>query len=137
MGVHNSSVSGPAPITALIRLFSPSASSSGRFPWQRVQMPNVEMQLVDFVVPACLNDREPEPRCKARFEIPCLLRLLPAAGAVAGRGLHPLEKRRLVTAHVESGHSAQRQMSLKTGTRAGPFLVRMFAGLFQWDCNLK
>jgi len=31
---------------------------------------------------------------------PCLLRLLPA-GAVAGRGLHPLEKRRLVTAHVE------------------------------------
>src|SRR5271167_634045 len=37
---------------------------------------------------------------------PCLPRLLPA-GAVAGRGLHPLEKRRLVTAHVESGHSHQ------------------------------
>jgi hypothetical protein len=35
---------------------------------------------------------------------PCLLRSLPA-GAVAGWGLHPLEKRRLVTAHVESGHS--------------------------------
>src|SRR6202030_1162562 len=35
---------------------------------------------------------------------PCLPRLLPA-GAVAGRGLHPLEKRRLVTAHVESRHS--------------------------------
>jgi single-strand DNA-binding protein len=34
---------------------------------------------------------------------PCLPRLLPA-GAVAGRGLHPLEKRRLVTAHAESGH---------------------------------
>src|SRR5216683_2588345 len=33
---------------------------------------------------------------------PCLPRLLPA-GAVAGRGLHPLEKRRLVTAHVERG----------------------------------
>src|SRR6202011_5983778 len=33
---------------------------------------------------------------------PCLPRLLPA-GAVAGRGLHPLEKRRLVTAHVDSG----------------------------------
>src|SRR5215472_11802300 len=32
---------------------------------------------------------------------PCLPRLLPA-GAVAGRGLHPLDKRRLVTAHVES-----------------------------------
>src|SRR6516164_3167672 len=30
----------------------------------------------------------------------CLPRLLPA-GAVAGRGLHPLDKRRLVTAHVE------------------------------------
>src|SRR5256886_6034522 len=34
---------------------------------------------------------------------PCLPRLLPA-GAVAGRGLHPLEKRRLVTAHADSGH---------------------------------
>src|ERR1700675_2406501 len=33
---------------------------------------------------------------------PCLPRLLPA-GAVAGRGLHPLEKRRLVTAHAEAG----------------------------------
>src|SRR5262244_2476326 len=37
---------------------------------------------------------------------PCLPRLLPA-GAVAGRGLHPLDKRRLVTAHVESRHSHQ------------------------------
>src|SRR5712671_5389990 len=35
---------------------------------------------------------------------PCLPRLLPA-GAVAGRGLHPLDKRRLVTAHVDSSHS--------------------------------
>ena len=35
---------------------------------------------------------------------PCLPRLLPA-GAVAGWALHPLEKRRLVTAHVERGHS--------------------------------
>src|SRR5215472_11215189 len=32
---------------------------------------------------------------------PCLPRLLPA-GAVAGWALHPLKKRRLVTAHVES-----------------------------------
>src|SRR5262249_4414575 len=32
---------------------------------------------------------------------PCLPRLLPA-GAIAGWGLHPLEKRRLVTAHAES-----------------------------------
>ena len=35
---------------------------------------------------------------------PCLPRLLPA-GAIAGWALHPLEKRRLVTAHVGSGHS--------------------------------
>jgi hypothetical protein len=28
----------------------------------------VEMQLVDFVSPARLNDREPEPRREARFE---------------------------------------------------------------------
>src|SRR5215472_3436839 len=34
---------------------------------------------------------------------PCLPRLLPA-GAIAGWALHPLEKRRLVTAHVVSGH---------------------------------
>jgi hypothetical protein len=33
---------------------------------------------------------------------PCLPRLLPA-GAIAGRGLHPLEKRRLVTAHMGNG----------------------------------
>src|SRR5712692_6481798 len=33
---------------------------------------------------------------------PCLPRLLPA-GAIAGRGLHPLEKRRLVTAHAAGG----------------------------------
>src|ERR1700751_1536482 len=35
---------------------------------------------------------------------PCLPRLLPA-GAVAGWGFHPLEKRRLLTAHVASGPS--------------------------------
>src|SRR5271168_315374 len=34
---------------------------------------------------------------------PCLPRLLPA-GAIAGRDSHPLEKRRLVTAHVDAGH---------------------------------
>src|SRR5215510_9317673 len=38
---------------------------------------------------------------------PCLPRLLPA-GAVAGRGLHPLDKRRLVTAHVVSSRSPGR-----------------------------
>jgi hypothetical protein len=37
---------------------------------------------------------------------PCLPRLLPA-GAIAGWALHPLEKRRLVTAHVVCGHSHQ------------------------------
>src|ERR1700680_2468486 len=36
---------------------------------------------------------------------PCLPRLLPA-GAAAGRGLPPLEKRLLVTAHVESARFA-------------------------------
>src|ERR1035437_7932340 len=35
---------------------------------------------------------------------PCLLRLLPA-GAVAGWDLHPLEKRRLLTAHTRGGLS--------------------------------
>jgi len=39
---------------------------------------------------------------------PCLPRLLPA-GAIAGWALHPLEKRRLVTAHVESRPSAEGQ----------------------------
>src|SRR5215472_8636145 len=36
---------------------------------------------------------------------PCLPRLLPA-GAVAGRGLHPLDKRRLFTAHAGCSHSS-------------------------------
>ena len=43
---------------------------------------------------------------------PCLLRLLPA-GAVAGRGLHPLEMRRLVTAHVASGPCRGLSLSVK------------------------
>jgi hypothetical protein len=44
------------------------------------------------------------PKVSDTSSPPCLLRLLPA-GADAGRGLHPLEKRRLLTAHVESGPS--------------------------------
>src|SRR5215469_8016199 len=44
------------------------------------------------------------PKASDTSSPPCLLRSLPA-GAVAGWGLHPLEKRRLVTAHVESGPS--------------------------------
>src|SRR5262249_60028088 len=40
------------------------------------------------------------------------------AGAVAGWGLHPLEKRRLVTAHVETGPShLLRFVQLMTQTR--------------------
>src|SRR3974390_920951 len=41
------------------------------------------------------------PKASDTSSPPCLLRLLPA-GAGAGRGLHPLEKRRLLTAHVAS-----------------------------------
>src|SRR6476620_7635273 len=47
------------------------------------------------------NRVNPNPGASDISSPPCLPRLLPA-GAVAGRGLHPLEKRRLVTAHVES-----------------------------------
>src|SRR5215468_4178261 len=41
------------------------------------------------------------PKASDTSSPPCLLRLLPA-GAGAGRGLHPLGKRRLLTAHVVS-----------------------------------
>ena len=46
--------------------------------------------------------RDRYPKASDTSSPPCLLRSLPA-GAVAGWGLHPLEKRRLVTAHVDSG----------------------------------
>src|SRR5438128_856187 len=46
--------------------------------------------------------RDRYPKASDTSSPPCLLRSLPA-GAVAGWGLHPLEKRRLVTAHVEDG----------------------------------
>ena len=48
--------------------------------------------------------RDRYPKASDISSPPCLLRLLPA-GAVAGWALHPLEKRRLVTAHVECRHS--------------------------------
>src|SRR3984957_7431742 len=48
--------------------------------------------------------RDRYPKASDTSSPPCLLRSLPA-GAVAGWGLHPLEKRRLVTAHVVSSHS--------------------------------
>jgi hypothetical protein len=48
--------------------------------------------------------RDRYPKASDTSSPPCLLRLLPA-GASAGRGLHPPEKRRLFTAHVDYGHS--------------------------------
>jgi hypothetical protein len=48
--------------------------------------------------------RDRYPKASDTSSPPCLPRLLPA-GAIAGWVLHPLEKRRLVTAHVESRHS--------------------------------
>src|SRR6516162_2708762 len=48
--------------------------------------------------------RDRYPKASDTSSPPCLLRSLPA-GAVTGWGLHPLEKRRLVTAHVVIGHS--------------------------------
>jgi hypothetical protein len=44
------------------------------------------------------------PKASDTSSPPCLLRSLPA-GAVAGWGLHPLERRRLVTAHADTGRS--------------------------------
>src|SRR5208282_5937849 len=49
---------------------------------------------------------------------PCLPRLLPA-GAIAGWALHPLENRRLVTAHVDSGHSFHHD-EIRQGAAGGP-----------------
>jgi len=43
-------------------------------------------------------------RCLELSRAGLLINGLPA-GAIAGWALHPLEKRRLVTAHVENGHS--------------------------------
>jgi hypothetical protein len=44
--------------------------------------------------------------------------LLPA-GAVAGRGLHPLDKRRLVTAHVGSRHPVRHRISAEVVLASG------------------
>src|SRR6267142_7124456 len=69
-------------------------------------------------VAACTLARSPNrdryPKASDTSSPPCLLRSLPA-GAVAGRGLHPLETRRLVTAHVEFGHSAVNAGAVKLG----------------------
>src|SRR5271156_2084182 len=63
--------------------------------------------------------RDRYPKASDTSSPPCLLRSLPA-GAVAGWGLHPLEKRRLVTAHVESGPSpasANGEVAPDSGTK--------------------
>ena len=60
---------------------------------------------------------------------PCLPRLLPA-GAVAGRGLHPLEKRRLVTAHVVSGHSSMPDQTARSRR------FQTFAR-WRWSCLVR
>src|SRR5215467_8101201 len=86
-------------------LVSPSRISLPRFHYR------VGLHIVLFEdcsafthVAACTLARSPirdrYPKASDISSPSCLLRLLPA-GAVAGRGLHPLEKRRLVTAHVD------------------------------------
>src|SRR5580700_710054 len=60
--------------------------------------------------------RDRYPKASDISSPPCLLRVLPA-GAVAGWALHPLEKRRLVTAHVGKGHSGHPDMPF--GPHAG------------------
>src|SRR6202008_1097655 len=48
------------------------------------------------------QNRDRYPKGSHILSAPCLLRP-PRAGAVAGWALHPLEKRRLVTAHMDYG----------------------------------
>ena len=62
------------------------------------------------------------PKASDTSSPPCLLRLLPA-GAGAGRGLHPLEKRRLFTAHVECRRSSSGRLTSKS-RRSGVFTSR-------------
>jgi hypothetical protein len=59
--------------------------------------------------------RDRYPKASDTSSPQCLLRLLPA-GAGAGRGLHSLEKRRLLTAHVESGPLATWIADFAVGT---------------------
>ena len=63
--------------------------------------------------------RDRYPKASDTSSPPCLLRSLPA-GAVAGWGLHPLEKRRLVTAHVDCGPSRIPQRTTRS-PMAGSF----------------
>src|SRR5437868_2793720 len=59
------------------------------------------------------------PKASDTSSPPCLLRWLPA-GAVAGWDLHPLEKRRLLTAHVDSRPPAVQSIVPFGTVPAGP-----------------
>src|SRR5438128_12445467 len=61
---------------------------------------------------------------------PCLPRLLPA-GAIAGWALHPLEKRRLVTAHVGTGPSP-----IRVGGDRGALTLRTWLDC-QWGIERR
>src|ERR1700730_1823810 len=67
-------------------------------------------------VAACLLARSPNrdfyPKASDTSSPPCLLRSLPA-GALARRGLHPLETRRLVTAHMVSRRPPSRRSTIR------------------------
>ena len=79
------------------------------------------------------QNRDRYPKASDISSPPCLLRVLPA-GAVAGWALHPLEKRRLFTAHVVCGHSREpaRATRLRPVTgrfdRKLPFPARVVGG---------
>ena len=62
--------------------------------------------------------RDRYPKASDISSPPCLLRLLPA-GANRRVGLAPTEKRRLVTAHVGTGHSNPAQYSTKSSRAPG------------------
>jgi hypothetical protein len=69
--------------------------------------------------------RDRYPKASDTSSPPCLLRSLPA-GAVAGWGLHPLEKRRLVTAHVDTRPSGLIGQRRGCADSRHPFLCRRF-----------
>ena len=74
--------------------------------------------------------RDRYPKASDTSSPPCLLRLLPT-GAFAGRGLHPLEKRRLVTAHVERGPFRGSRQAL----RCAPIVVDQLAKSLNLRCQ--
>src|SRR5437762_9903797 len=75
----------------------------------RVGLPIVLFEACSARVAACTLARSPYfvtryPKASDISSPPCLLRLLPA-GANRRVGLAPTGKRRLITAHTQSGHS--------------------------------